>query len=267
MDKPTTAILARTNRALMPLEGALSAAGVPFFYINKSGFFAQTEVKAVLSYLGCCLYTADYLLAGSIRAPFFPTKFLPKTKLLASLKEHHTEEESYWSLLVNKPSLLVEHKNLGSVSEFVQFVSSLRRYKDLPASEATKQVLSALKAVDYYSQEESSPDSDPVENLVTLVKIAGRFSSIKEFLDYARKVTAASKKKSGVALSTLHSAKGLEFDTVYLVQCSEGMLPHAKSTDLESERNCFFVGCSRAERKLVITYSGQPSGFLKKETK
>ena len=65
-------------------------------------------------------------------------------------------------------------------------------------------------------------------------------------------------------MSTCHAAKGMEFHTVYLVGAQEGMFPHAKSTDTEEERNIFFVGCSRAERELHVTFSGTPSPFVVK---
>jgi DNA helicase II / ATP-dependent DNA helicase PcrA len=269
MDKPTTAILARTNLALRPFEQALTDAGIKYFLVGKSGFWAAPEVKAVLAYLGCCLYPADWLIAGAIRAPFWPTKFLPKTKLLAALKElHHGEadpgKQAYFNYLARVPEQLVDHKNLSALRDFTSFVHSLSRYRDLKPDEALKHVITALKAVEYYHEEEAV-DNDPVQNLVELTKLAARHSSIREFLDYTRRASAASKSKKGVALSTCHSAKGMEFGTVYLVQCSEGILPHAKATDLEEERNIYFVACSRAERKLVISYSGAQSPFLSKE--
>lgn len=272
MDKPTCAILARTNLALRIFEQTLSDQGVPYHLIGKSGYWSSPEVKSVLAYLGCVLYPADWLIAGAIRAPFWPARFLPKTKLLASLKEQFQCEVdpgrkgAYFAYLTRIPEILVDSKNLKSLSDFVQFLHSLSRYRDLKPDEALKHVITALKAVEYYHEEETMPDNDPISNLSELVKLAARHSTIKDFLDYTRRASAASKSKKGVALSTLHSAKGLEFHTVYLVQCSEGILPHSKSTDLESERNCYFVGCSRAERKLVISYTGTPSPFLNKET-
>ena len=163
--------------------------------------------------------------------------------------------------MVTAHGFFVEPKNMPAVKEFIQFVHQLSRYKDLKPDEALKQVLSALKAVEYYHEEESSPDSNPLDNLVELVKLAGRHSSIKEFLDYTRRASAASKSRKGVALSTIHSYKGMEADVVYVVGVSDGILPHAKATDLEEERNIWFVAASRPKSKLVVTYSGQPSPF------
>ena len=258
----TTAILSRTNLGLRPFEAALTDAGVQYHLIGRCGFWAQPEIRTLLAHLQCCLYPSDFALGTCLRAPFWTTKFLPKTKIAARLKElQENKEPSYWHLMSKEPFSLVENKNLEALRNFVQFIGSLCRYKDLPAGDAIKQILTSLRAVEYYHEEEAV-DNDPVANLIELTKIAARFQTIKEFLDYARKVTAASKSKKGIGLATCHSAKGMEWNTVYLTGVQEGMLPHAKSTDLDSEKNTFFVGASRAERKLVLTYSGVPSPFL-----
>jgi superfamily I DNA/RNA helicase len=260
----TTAILARTNRALLPVEAALSAENIPFHYVNKSGFFSQPEVKAVLAYLGASLFPANHLISGMLRSDFFPTKYLPRTKLAARFKELKATDDSvsYWQLLTKEPHTLVEPKNLEAVHNFVQFVHSLSRYRNLSVADALKQITGALKVGDHFAEMEATPDSDPLENLQALLKLAAKHGDVKSFLDFCRRVEAASKKKAGVSLSTIHSAKGREWSRVYVVQCSEGILPHAKSTDLEAERNVMFVAISRAERVLTITFSGQPSVFL-----
>lgn len=264
MDK-TVAILARTNLGLRPFEQMLTEAGIKYHLIGKSGFWSTEEIKGVLAYMHCVLYPQDWCLAAAIRAPFFPSKFIPKQKVLARLKEikEQDEETSYWQCLAHRPGELVEQKNASAVRDFVGFIHGLTRYRDLPPDEALKKVLGALKVGDYFAEVEDTPDNNPIENLAELLRIAGRHRTIKDFLDFCRRASAASKSRKGVALSTCHSAKGLEFHTVYLVQCQEGMMPHAKATDLDEERNIFFVGASRAERELVISYSGIPSVFIK----
>ena len=260
----TTAILARTNRALMPFETALSNAEIPFHYVNRSGFFAQPEIQAALAYLGASIFPANYIISGILRGDFHPTRYLPRAKLASRFKELKAADDqvSYWTLITKEPRSLVDPKNLEALQHLVQFLHSLSRYRDLSAADALKQILGALKVGDHYAEFEAV-DNDPVANLATLVKMAERYRSVKEFLDFTRRVAAASKKKSGVALSTIHGAKGLQWSSVYLVACQEGILPHAKSDDPTGEKNCYFVACSRAERSLSITYSGQPSIYLK----
>ena len=262
----TIAILARTNRALSGVEMALSAAEVPFYYVNRSGFFSQPEIKAVLAYLGASHFPANYLISGMLHSDFHPTKYLPRTKLASRFKELKSADEqvSYWTLMTKEPRTLVDPKNLEALQHFTQFVHSLSRYRDLGAVEALKQVLGALKVGDHYAEFESI-DNDPIQNLATLVKMAEKHRSVKEFLDFCRRVTAASKKKAGIALATCHAAKGMEYHTVYLIGCQEGLMPHSKSDDPQGEANVFFVGCSRAERQLVITYSGVASPYIKEK--
>ena len=66
----------------------------------------------------------------------------------------------------------------------------------------------------------------------------------------------------GVVLSTLHAAKGLEWDHVFLVGVSEGALPIPNASDIEEERRLFYVGLTRAKRTVHLSYSGEPSEFL-----
>lgn len=264
----STAILSRTNLGLRPFEQALTEAGVPYHLVGKSGFWSQPEVRTVLAFLQAAVWPSDYALGTCIRSPFWIAKFLPKSKLLAALKvqlacEVEPRQGAYFSYLTRIPQTLVEPKNLEALSNFTSFIHSLSRYKSLAAADALKQILGALRAGDYYSEEEANPDNDPLGNLAELVKMAGRFQTIKEFLDYCRKVTAASKSRKGVALSTVHSFKGAEADVIYVVGVSDGVLPHAKATDLQEERNIWFTACSRPRHRLVITYSGPPSPFLK----
>ena len=258
-------VLSRTNRGLAAVEQALSAAEIPFHYINRSGFFAQPEVQSALAYLGACSFPANYIISGMLRSDYHPTKFLPRTKLAARFKElkANDPEVSYWTLITKEPRTLVDPKNLEALQHFGQFVHSLSRYRDLSASDALKQVLGALKVGDHYAELETV-DNDPLANLSSLIKLAEKYRTIKDFLDFCRRVTAASKRKTGAALGTIHSAKGLEFHTVYLIGCQLGQMPHAKATDLAEERAAFFVAASRAERQLVITHAGPASPFLEK---
>lgn len=265
MEAETTAIIARTNHQLRVVEETLTRENMKYHLLSGSGYWSAAEIKAMLSYLQCCLYPADYALGGAIRAPFWPSKFLPKTKLSARLKELKEADEttSYWHLLTRETASLVEPKNQGAVQEFVNFVHQLSRYRDLPAPDAVKSVMAALKVGDTYADTADSPDSDPLENLADLLKLSNRHKTLKDFLDYCRRASAASKGKKGTAVGTIHSAKGLEFGRVFLIGCQEGFLPHAKAIDLDEERNIYFVGCSRAERQLTVTYAGVASPFLK----
>jgi DNA helicase-2/ATP-dependent DNA helicase PcrA len=250
-------VLSRTNRALRPIEDALSSAGVRYRLLGGSGFWGQPEIRSCLAYLGCAVAPHDGHVLGALRSPFHPSKFIRKTEVAAEIKRRQDVEPkpSVWKVLGEMP----KDKNLSS---FVHFLHTLGRYRDLPCKESVTNILRDLHAFDFY-EDQGTPDSNPKENLLELVKVASRFRTLREFLDYTRKVAAASKSsKKSVAIGTCHSAKGLEFDKVFLVSVNDGILPHKNGTALE-EANVFFVGISRAARELHISYSGSPSPFLK----
>ena len=66
----------------------------------------------------------------------------------------------------------------------------------------------------------------------------------------------------GVTLATLHSAKGLEWNHLFLIGVAEGLLPISNANDLNEERRLFYVGVTRAKENIQITYAGKPSAFL-----
>jgi superfamily I DNA/RNA helicase len=161
----TCAILARTNLALRIYESLLTERGVKYHLIGRAGYWSQPEVKSVLAYLSCAWYPSDAAIGGALRSPFWPSKFLPKTKLAARLKELKDDANGYWHFLTKEPYSLVENKNLPALQEFTRYVGSLSRYRDLKAGEAIKQVLMSLRAYDYLAEEEACADNDPVANI------------------------------------------------------------------------------------------------------
>lgn len=257
-DPNLSAVLARTNRALRPIEDALSEAGVRYHVIGSAGFWSRPEICAVLAYCSCAAGNVnDSAVLTALRSPFQPSRYLKKKQLVDGLKDVQKRDPAKSSLI----SLLYKHSESGAQG-FGRFLWGLKKYHDLPASYAVKEVLREIKALEYYQDEEAAADNSPVENLLELRKIADRFHSLGDLLAHARRAQAASRNRKGAAVSTIHGFKGREMPNVYLIACSEGTLPHSKSESLEEERNVFFVACSRPEQSLHISYVGQPSRFL-----
>lgn len=248
-----SAILCRTNQGLRPAEDALINAGVKYHYLGDSGFYNRSEVKNALAYIQCASAVTDNALAAAIRSPFFPSKYIKKKLTLDAIKNSN---ESAWTVLTNDSTYAIQ--------EFVKFIRSITRYRYLPAKDAVAYVLRDLKALEYYNEEEAvDSDNNPVENLKELQRVAAKYSDLREFLNFIRKIQAASKSRKGCVLSTIHGFKGRQAMAVYLVQCSEGMLPHKRSVNIDEESNAFYVAVSRPEKFLHISYTGVPSRFLK----
>lgn len=262
-EKTNIAILSRTNRYLGPYESFLTEKNVRYRLLGKSGFFHQPEIKNVLSFVQIAAMPIDSAVLTAVRSPFPQGIYLRRKELFDALKGQKIHrQDSVWSILQNYKTPDTQQNK--AISDFTGFLNNLRfRYsqQNVPSSVVTG-IIGDLSAGNYYAENELSEiDNSAAENLQELVRIAGRFSTIKEFLDHVRKVNNASRAKKGVCLSTIHGAKGLEFETVFLVGCQEGHLPHTKGK-LGEEQRIFFVGASRPERRLIISYYGQPSRFL-----
>ena len=131
-----------------------------------------------------------------------------------------------------------------------------------PANVVLTDLIQKHNLVALYSQAGSNPmESNPVENLNSIVKIAKGKGCVKEFLDYLRKLTHARKKSTGLTLSTVHQAKGRQWDDVFIVGVNQGTMPHQEG-ELNEEKRIFFVACTRTAKRLYISYFKSPSMFI-----
>jgi len=253
----TTAVLCRTNFGLRSIEESLLANSVKYHYLGDSGFWGRPEIRGIMNFVQCAVNVTDMSLVSAMRTPFAASQYIKKKEVADAVKEAKKKnpQSTAWGVLsarVEKP-----------VQEFLQFVRGLSALRNLPADQALKEILRRTRAVDYYQEEEAvDSDNNPVANLVELVKAAGKYPDLREFLNFYRRVQLASKQKKGVSLGTIHAAKGLEYENVFLIQAQEGMIPHAKATDLNEEACLLFVAASRAEKNLHISFVGAPSRFL-----
>lgn len=261
----STAILSRTNRGLRPYEDLLAEANLPYHVLGQAGFYQQDEVKNILALAQIAKYPTDAAVIRAIRAPFDYARFVRKKELIEALqrqKKGDPNEPGIFQLLLEYRT--GEEHQQQAIAGLRSWLGGLRRYHNSTAGNAIRGILQDSGAVDYYASEEASIDNSPQENLEELQRIANRFPSLAEFIDHARKVTAVSRIKKGVALSTIHGAKGREWENVFVIGTSEGLLPHKNSENLAEEERLFFVAITRAAERLVITYAGQPSRFIKR---
>lgn len=149
----------------------------------------------------------------------------------------------------------------------VKQLLSLAKNAKMPEGYTAPMVLKALviqhRFLEKYKFSGNPLDSDPADNINSLYKMSAKYQTVKEFLDFIRRLTYGSKSRNTpcLTLATVHQAKGKEFRHVFLVGVTEGILPHSKATHVE-EKRLFFVGASRAAERLCITCYRNPSMFL-----
>ncbi|MEK7110494.1 MAG: 3'-5' exonuclease, partial [Patescibacteria group bacterium] len=136
-------------------------------------------------------------------------------------------------------------------------------------------VLSAfLETAEYfeYMAKNLTNLSDREENIVELTRFAGEFEELTPLLEAVTLLQATDDKNANgvggapVTLMTMHLAKGLEFNRVYVAGCAEGLVPHGRSlgseAELEEERRLLYVAMTRARLNLMLSFFGIPSRFL-----
>ena len=249
------AVLCRTNLGLRAVEEECLNQGIKYHLLGDSGFWEASEVQHALSYIRCAVMLTDNAVLGAIKAPFWPSKYLKK-KVITQEAKTRVEKAG--------GSVYAALSYSSGTGQFKDFIRNLSRYQHLKPKEAIMCILDELKAIAYYKEEEDiTPDRNPISNLKELVRISGKYDTLKEFLDFVRKIQYASGKKVGVCLSTIHSAKGKEWPNVFVIAVNEGVLPHSKSDNYAEEKCCWYTAISRAEDSLHVSYYGTPSVFLK----
>lgn len=248
------AVLARTNQALRAVEEECINQNIKYHILGDSGFWNQPEVLNVLAFVRCSYSPTDNSVLTALRTPFHLTKFLKKKVIADETKsEVQRTGKTAWEILKDNPK----------TRDFTDFIKSSFQYRNLAAGEAVKRIISQTGALSHYKDEsEVVPDRDPLANLRELSKVADKYSSVYDFLNFVRKVSGATRTRKGVCLTTIHRGKGKEWDNVFLISANLGLLPHSKSTDIQEERHLFYVAVSRPRNRIHVSWHTAPSPFI-----
>jgi DNA helicase II / ATP-dependent DNA helicase PcrA len=254
------AVLYRTNAQSRAFEEALRRRGIRYRVLGGFSFYQRAEIKDALAYVRLVLHAEDDVaLLRVLNMP--PRGIGPKT--VDSLRTRARERNSsLWAALV---TLMEEAPTgLAPLRSFRDLIEGLREdLASLSPAEFLGAVLGRSGYLDLLGQCVTPEDAARTENLRELVSAvaegAERGETLTDFLDRAGLVSDADSydERAAVTLLTLHTAKGLEFDHVFLAGLEEGVFPHARSLDceedLEEERRLCYVGMTRARDSLTLT--------------
>jgi DNA helicase-2/ATP-dependent DNA helicase PcrA len=249
------AVLYRTNGQSRILEEEIGLAGIPYKIFGGLSFYARKEIKDLIAYLKV-IYNPDDNISLT-RIINYPKRGIGDTsinKLELASQESHT---SMYKLLSSNKEL-----------EFKELIESL--IKDSNNMNITDLIDAILDktGIKKELEEEQSLESDlRLENLEEFKSVSASYEETADTVDmgeFLEQITLLSEmnqnhgNEDGVTLMTIHSAKGLEFNTVFLVGMEEGIFPHSNSFDegsegIEEERRLCYVGITRAKAKLYLT--------------
>jgi DNA helicase-2/ATP-dependent DNA helicase PcrA len=290
----TVAILYRTNSQSRTLEDALRRAGTPYRIIGGVRFYERKEIKDALAYLRLILNPHDDVsfrrvvnvpargvgkgVMESLEAIPLPEATEPTTlsPLLAEL-DPRASNDSLWSRLLHGiDRRLLPNRSLASLTAFRDLILNLTAMAaEEPVSLALGKVLDRSGYLQDLRDERSEDAEGRIENLLELVSAAREYESrnpepsLGGFVDQLSLLSdvdeEAGAKNARVVMLTMHSAKGLEFPIVVISGLEEGLFPHSRSSDdeteLEEERRLCYVAITRAQRRLVLTSAARRRVF------
>ncbi|MDO4575342.1 MAG: UvrD-helicase domain-containing protein [Planctomycetia bacterium] len=260
------AIFYRMNALSVALEKALRLEGIPFHIVHGTGFFHRAEVRDLLAFLRLLVNPDDN--EAFLRIVNVPTRGIGKTSLERLGEFAWANGCSLWEAARRAERIpTLKKRAVNALLEFVRMISTLYAQSNGSLSRQISQVLEGTGYARQFS-EKMEEDSQKLANLNELVSLAARFEETSETptLDmFLEQVSLASETDTpentdgGVSLMTLHAAKGLEFPVVYIIAVEHGILPHDRSREneeqLEEERRLLFVGMTRAQEELTLSWT------------
>jgi DNA helicase-2/ATP-dependent DNA helicase PcrA len=255
------AILVRASFQMREFEDRFITIGLDYTVIGGPRFYERAEIRDAIAYLRLVNQPADDLAFERIVN-------VPKRGLGdATVKLLHDHARARGTNLMEATRAMVATDELKpkprqALRDLVAAFDRWRGQKDsLPHNELAEIVLDESGYTEMWQKDRSADAAGRLENLKELVRSMEEFENLQGFLEHIALVMDVDKGESreAVSIMTLHSAKGLEFDTVFLPGWEEGLLPHQRSLDdqgragLEEERRLAHVGLTRA-RKLAKIY-------------
>ena len=260
-------ILYRSNAQSRVFEERLLQSGLPYRVYGGLRFFERQEIKDALAYLRLCRNVNDD--ASFDRVVNQPPRGVGE-RTLSVVRDHAREKKiPLWeSMLQIIDSEQLNARARNALSSFVTLIDDLGKgIEALTLAEQVEHIVEGSALKTHYAKEKGEKGQSRIENLDELINAAQAFDFDPEELEVAGPLEAflsnaaleagegqAARWEDCIQLMTLHSAKGLEFDTVFLSGLEEGLFPHKRSIEesakLEEERRLCYVGITRARRKL-----------------
>jgi DNA helicase-2/ATP-dependent DNA helicase PcrA len=269
------AVLYRTNAQSRLFEEALRRSDVQYRLVGGLSFYARAEVKDILAYARLVTNLQDS--AALLRIVNRPPRGIGETTVESLAAAARRARLSLWDALEQElAAKLLPARSLRVLEGFHALIRELLAAREsLTLSGFFRELLDRSKYVDMLRAEGTPESEGRIENLQELVHAAAeaeeRGETLAEFLDHAALVSDADDydERARVTLMTLHSAKGLEFSTVFLAGLEEGLFPHKLSLDddaaLEEERRLCYVGMTRARDRLILTRGSARRSFARED--
>ncbi|HTV58258.1 MAG TPA: UvrD-helicase domain-containing protein [Verrucomicrobiae bacterium] len=255
------AVLYRTGAQSRPFEEILRGLSIRHRVVGGMSFYGRSEVKAVLAYIRLLLHPEDNV--ALLRVLNVPPRGIGATTVAALEARAKEGNQTLWDV-IRSGETTASKRSSGALNGFREMIEGMRAsLLESPPEHLIEGVLNRTGFLDWIEQQDNLEHTSRADNLRELAnamaEASERGETLQDVLDHAALVSDADDydQNVGVSLMTLHSAKGLEFDAVFLPGLEEGLLPHSRSADspaeVEEERRLFYVGMTRAKKNLMLS--------------
>ena len=280
-----TAILYRANAQSRVPEEMLMRSSIPYRIFGGQKFYERKEIKDILAYLRVIVNPSDDISLGRIIN--VPKRSIGDTTVQALAEAAAAQELPLYSVL-NDPPASLSTRSRSSVTAFFAIMTMLGAMKEcMGLVEFVDMLIDKTGLEEQYRKEDSDEARDRIENMNEFRNGIREYAeseaepTLEGYLENVSLVTDLDRETNDrdyVTLMTLHSAKGLEFDNVFIPGLEENIFPSMRSITeenrLEEERRLMYVGITRARKRLFLSYASErmlynqyshnpPSRFLK----
>ena len=259
------AILVRAIFQTREFEERFLKVGIPYRIIGGTKFYERAEIKDCIAYLRIIFQEKDDLAFERIVN-------IPKRSIGDSTVKQIYEYAKTNSLSLEKSSKklielnIIKPKTKIGLLSFLNLINKWRYELNIKKLSHVKLLQIILDESGYSSMLKNKKDlenENRLENIKELLSAMKEFDNLESFLEHVSLATSIDQKWDGekINMMTMHAAKGLEFDVVFLPGWEEGLFPHQKSIEekgqngLEEERRLAYVGITRAKKQAIISFS------------
>lgn len=276
------AILYRTNAQSRVLEELFMRTGIPYTMVGGLKFYDRKEIKDILAYLRVIYNPMDTV--SLMRIINVPKRGLGATTLGKLNAYADTNGLSLFDVISNPEALAgipgVTARVTKPLELFAAFIFNFMGYQaNMHLDDLIEKILDESGYLAELKAENKPENESRIENLREFIGVARDYEkeadnpSLEDFLAQLSLVSDIDNTEleaDRITLMTLHSAKGLEFPIVFMIGMEEGLFPHSRTlmddSEVEEERRTCYVGITRAQRKLYLTYAKQRMIYGKNNT-
>ena len=255
------AVLYRTGAQSRSFEEVLRRLGIRYRVVGGFSFYERAEVRNALAYVRLLLHPDDDV--ALLRVLNVPPRGIGAATVAMLETSARETGKSLWEV-IRAGEFATGKKLSNALNSFREIIERLQEEcAGLPPAQLIERVLERSGYLSYVEQQDNLEHTARAENLRELsnamAEATEQGQTLEDVLDAAALVADSDEYDPTipVSLMTLHSAKGLEFDAVFLAGLEEGLLPHTRSgsnlSDIEEERRLFYVGMTRAKQSLTIS--------------